>query len=184
MQTYQAFDPQSEMTGQSVQGMIKNLLHDDIAKVLARHHLDNIDPNAWYRLQDLLGVLNDVTGQGVNSTSIFVSIGMGAADLGYEGLPPQLKDISLEQFLAAYGARYRTLHHGDVGYVNFEKVSDDHFVLTTKVPYPDDMMYGVFYGFARHLKPKGKGVSVSYDSQQPRRDEGGDVTIIHVKLKD
>ena len=184
MPTYQAFDPQSEMNGRTALGMVKSILHDDIAEILVRHHLNDIDPDAWYRVQDLLEVFNEVAQQrdGGNSSSIFVSIGMGAADIGFEGMPPQLKSMSLEEFLAAYPSRLSVIHHGDVGYVKYEKLNENHFVMTMNVPYPDDMMYGVFYGYARHLKPKGQSPSVAYDNRQPRRDKGGEVTILHITL--
>jgi len=109
---------------------------------------------------------------------------MSAADLGIKALTPEMKAMPVEKFLAAYSERYKTLHHGDVGYVNFEKLDDKHFALITRTPYPDDMLYGVFYGYARQLKPSGKGFKVYYDPQVPHRDEGGDQTIIHVQILD
>jgi hypothetical protein len=49
------------------------------------------------------------------------------------------------------------------------------------VPYPDDLMYGMMYGFVRRLAPAGSGHIVAYDETITRKDQGGDYTVIHIQ---
>lgn len=185
MVRYLAFDPNSEMTGLSVQSFVRNILHEDIAEILVRHGLNEIDPQKWYSVQKLLDVFNDVAEEGNNTSQVFVSIGLGAAELGYAAMPAQAKArLTLEAFLSAYGTRLNEIHHGNVGYIQYQKITDGHFVMTWKIPYPDDVMYGVFYGFTRLLRPADKGFFLEYDHDQPNIDNGGDITVLHIYVTD
>lgn len=64
-----------------------------------------------------------------------------------------------------------------------KKESDNHFIITAKVPYPDDLMYGLFYTYTRHFRPVGKGLTVHYDESAPHRDQGGESTVYHILIK-
>jgi len=183
MARYQAFDPASEMYGMSVQAFTKSILHDDIADILNRHGMDEIDPQKWYSVQKLLDVLNDVVEEGSNTSQVFVSVGIGAAELGYAALPEPVKaQLTLRGFLSAYGKRLGELHHGDVGYVQFEEAAGNHFIMTWRVPYPDDMMYGVFYGYTRLLRPPRQTFSLEYDPNYMTVEAGGDRTVLHIHV--
>ena len=48
-----------------------------------------------------------------------------------------------------------------------------------RMPHPDDFWFGAFYGLVRHLIPE-QTFSVYYDEHEPRREQGGAVTIIHI----
>jgi hypothetical protein len=43
------------------------------------------------------------------------------------------------------------------------------------------MTYGMAYGMAKRWLPRGTHFSVRYDPNIPNMDNGGEVTIIHVK---
>ncbi len=185
MTHYLAFDPNSEMSGLSVQSFVRNILHEDIAEILVRHGLNEIDPQKWYPVQKLLDVFSEVAAEGSNTSQVFVSVGMGAAELGYAAMPAQAKaKLTLEAFLSAYGNRLNELHRGNVGYIQYEKIADGHYVMTWKIPYPDDVMYGVFYGFTRLLRPSDKAFVLEYDRDQPSSDNGGEMTVLHIYVKD
>ena len=72
---------------------------------------------------------------------------------------------------------------GDIGNVVTEKIDEGHFKLTDTGIYPDNLQYGVCYGFVRRFRPPGQSFRVKFDEDIPRRDEGGEVTIIHVVLE-
>ncbi len=71
-------DPETELTGQTVLSLIKNINYQNIQAIIEKHGLTDIDPNAWYPLQDVLNVLREIS-DATNSTFNFVSIGMTAA---------------------------------------------------------------------------------------------------------
>jgi hypothetical protein len=50
------------------------------------------------------------------------------------------------------------------------------------VVYPDDMSYGILYGYARRFLPPGTKFKVYYDPDVLPRDQGGseNYTIIHI----
>jgi hypothetical protein len=183
MPLYQSFDPNAEIVGTTVSGFTKSVLYEDLTGVLKRHNLDNIDPTQWYPVQNLLNVYNDMAVKG-NTSSVFVSLGMAAVQVSLDHMPAAMKSLTLAQFLSNYDSVWQSRHRGgDVGYVRFEQVNDNHFVMTFKSPYPDDIFYGAFYAYARHFCPRNKRFSVSYDTNHPRRDRGGEETVIHIRLE-
>jgi hypothetical protein len=173
-------DPQTELMGRTALSLIENIQHQNIAPILHKHGLDSINPDTWYKMQDVLNVLSDIS-EGANAMSNFVSIGIAAAELSV--LPPEMEKLSLAQILTAYGQIYKLRHRGgDAGEVSSEQISDKHFKITMSVPYPDDVFYGVMYGYARRFRPQGAHVVVQYDENTKRRDDGGEYTIVHIKL--
>jgi len=183
MQRYQAFDSQAEMTGMTASSFVKSIMHDDITAILTRHHLDNIDPQGWYPVQTVLDVLNEIS-EGENASSIFVSVGVAAAQLALAALPPVMKGCTLQEFFSKYDAMWKSRHrNGDAGFVHCEQVDENHLILCIKTPYPDDVFYGAIYGYVRFFCPKDKTFSISYDDQIPTRDAGGDETVMHVRLQ-
>jgi len=183
MSRYVSFDPNVEMTGRTALSFVKSILHDDIAEILERHQLSNIDPDGWYRVQTLLDVLTEIS-EGLNTSSIFVSLGVAAAQLGIDGFPPALKNLSLPEFFLKYGDVWVSRHrNGDCGSVTCEVVDDKHLIMHVRTPFPDDIFYGAIYGYARFFCPQDKTFTVSYDQTQPGHDHGGEETVLHIRLQ-
>lgn len=173
-------DPQTELMGRTALSLIENIQHHNIAPILKQHGLDTIDPDRWYKMQDVLNVLSDIS-EGTNAMSNFVSIGIAAAELSV--LPPEMEKMSLAEILTAYGKIYKIRHRGgDAGEVNVEQVAPNHFKLTMQIPYPDDVFYGVMYGYTRRFRPPGAHFVVKYDENVKRRDDGGEETVVHIIL--
>lgn len=173
-------DPETELMGRTALSLIENIQHQNIEPILIKHNLNSINPDAWYKMQDVLNVLSEIS-EGANSMSNFVSIGIAAAELSV--LPPEMEKMSVGEILAAYGKIYKLRHRGgDAGEVIPEKISDKHYKITTNTPYPDDVFYGVMYGYVRRFRPAGAHFVVSYDENVTRRDDGGEYTVVHIKL--
>ena len=98
------------------------------------------------------------------------------ADLAEEN--PTLEDV-----LMRWNDMYQMLHrNADVGSIVVEKVGEKHIKTIHTVVYPDDMSYGVLYGYGRRFLPPGTFFKVYYDPDFPPRDRGGkDATIIHIE---
>lgn len=182
MVQYNSFDPNAELNGTTALAFIRSIQHDDIAEILEARGLAEVDPQAWYSLQRILDVLSDIASH-ENSTTNLVSVGIAAAQLGIDKLPPEMASATLEQVLLSYPKIYQTRHRGgDAGEIEVEKVNDDRYILKMRLPYPDDVFYGVMYGYVRHFRPANKRFTLRYDPNSTRRDEGGEITIVFVEL--
>lgn len=170
-------DSNLEINGHSAHALLDSINSDNYIHILKAHGLVDIDQDAWYPLQDLLNVLNDMAKQSTVMMD-FVSIGMAAGTNGV--LPSETQHLSLWEFFVAYGQNYQNLHrNGDAGSFQVEKTDQNHLALTLNVPYPDDLMYGLIYGYARRFA-NGHQFIVAYDEEIARKDQGGDYTVIHV----
>jgi hypothetical protein len=183
MARYQAFDPNTELTGQTALAFIKNINHREIERILKKHGLDRIDPASWYLLQRVLDVLTDISTE-INSSSNFVSIGVAAAQLNLDRMPPELRSLPIDQWLQMYCEKvYQERHrNGNAGKLTLTKESPQRLRINMHSPYPDDLMYGVLYSYTRAMRPIGKGFTLRYEDGVPRHDQGGDQTIIHIEI--
>ena len=179
MTTYTC-DPNLEISGRTAHALLESINRDNYLHILERHGLADIDKNSWYRLQDLLNVLNDMNERG-GTMMDFVSIGMAAGANSI--LPPEMQNVPLNKFLPAYAQHYQQHLHrnGDPGEIRVETRAENHVVLTLlDIPYPDDLMYGLFYSYARRFARPGMDFTVKYDDELPHRDSGGEYTVIHI----
>ncbi len=179
MTTYTC-DPNLEISGHTTHALLESINRDNYLHILERHGLSDINEDSWYRLQDILNVLNNMNERG-GAMMDFVSIGLAAATNSI--LPSEIQNLPLNEFLPAYAQRYQQQLHrnGDPGEIRVETRADNHVVLTLlDVPYPDDLMYGLFYGYARRFVRPGMPFTVRYDEKLPRRELGGKFTVIHI----
>jgi hypothetical protein len=89
--------------------------------------------------------------------------------------------MPFDEFLFLYQKLYQTRHrNGDPGWIQAERMARGHVRMTLKIPYPDDIFYGLFYGFATRFLARGVSRIIEYDPDMPTREQGGDVTVIHV----
>jgi hypothetical protein len=172
-------DPNLEINGHSAHAMLESINRDNYLHILEKHGLADIDEDNWYPLQDLLDVMNDMARTG-GAMMDFVSIGMAAG--ANSTLSSAAQDLSLKEFLLAYEQHYQQLYrNGDPGEIQVESNADNHLIITLlDFPFPDDLMYGLLYSYAKRFSHAGMRFSVAYDGEHLRRDEGGDRTIIHV----
>jgi hypothetical protein len=171
-------DPGIELVGQTVLSLTQNTQYESIKPLLEKYGLTEVDPQGWYSLQRVLDLLSEMSNEG-NASANFVSIGMAAVEVGY--IPPEMQTLSLVEFLTAYGKIYKMRHRGGApGSVEVQTITDQHLKVILRIPYPDDVFYGIMYGYARRFRPKGTPFVVFYDEAAPRHDHGGEATIIHI----
>ena len=110
----------------------------------------------------------------------FVSIGIKEAEQAI--VPPQFQTMSLKDLLVNMEQVFHLNNRGsDYGYCKTDVVADKHIKVILRAVTPDDVWYGIFYGFVRRFAPKGTRFTVQYDPDLPRRENGGEATIIHIK---
>lgn len=175
-------EPQVEVRGEVLLGLIHSLQSDDIAPYVQKYGLTNVKEGQWYRIELFLNLLNDLTAD-VNSIPNFVAIGLYAAENAY--MPPELGQPTFEDMLIHWDDHYQGNHrNGNIGHKIAEKIDDTHYKMTVDHGiYPDDLEYGVLYGFAKRFLPRGTFFTVRYDENVQRLDEGGEKTVMHVQWK-
>ena len=173
--------PEAETLGENLGAFADNLQGEQLRGVMEKHNLIDLDRSAWYPMRQLLDALNDVY-ETLNASTSFVAIGMKIGET--IPLPPGMEDPTLVDILNMWDGMYQYLHRGaDAGKITIEQVGPQHYKTIHTNPYPDDMSYGVLYGYARRFLPDGTMFRVYYDPDVPARDYGGteDYTIIHVE---
>lgn len=180
---YQSFDPNAELNGTTAQCFVKSIhLQDDyFSEIMVRHGLARLERDQWYSLQGFMDVLTEMS-QATDASADFIQLGITAAELGIDLLPPELQTISLRDFLMSYPRVYQSRHRGDVGYIHVEENAPDHYTLRAHIPYPDDIFYGWMWGYVRYFKAPHTGFSISFDATLPRHDQGADETVMHIRI--
>lgn len=171
-----------ELIGFMTMAFISNLQSSETLPVFQKHGLGSVEPYNWYSATTFMDALNELA-EHDNLSSNLIAIGM---EVGKNvPVPPDNPNPTLEEMLYGWDVAYTSLHrnhHDNIGGIAVEKVAEKHYKTIHTHLYPDDMSYGIAYGYARRFLPKGTSFNVFYEPNVPRLDEGdGKNTIIHVK---
>ncbi len=185
---FMAFSPDAEVLGEVVAAFIKCVNCPNITPFLmrhgflGRHGLRTVDVEQWYPLQRWLNVLNDLVKECPdNASADLLSIGMKMFETFR--FPPGFDTLSVEEALLGWNNFYHERHRGtDIGDIISEVVEPGHIQITARVPYPDEIHYGLFYAILQHFCPEDVDFTLRYDDSVPRRNEGGSATIYHIQL--
>ena len=172
-------DPSVEISGQTLMAYFDNAKSNITVPVFAKHGIPSADPAKWYPLQVVLDVLYEV-GTQFDGTSNLVAVGVKIAEYGV--LPDDWKTVNLPMVLEGWDHHlYSSVRNGDVGHIFTEKVNDTFYKVTQQNVFPDDLCYGLAYGFARSRLPLGTNFKVWYEDYDHRIDRGdADKTVICV----
>jgi hypothetical protein len=178
--TYQA-EPGLEVAGLTTLSFVNNLDSVNYAELVAKHGLDNVDTEAWYPLNSVFGLFNDIVAQNRGS-SPFVAMGIKIAE--QSPFPPELRNkLTLVGILDGWQDHYEASHRGGTfPPVITKKVDDKHYrlILSEHHLYPFDLVYGMAYGFCRLLLGVEANFTVKYDEVHTPYGDHGDKVIIHV----
>ncbi len=178
MSQYELFCNDHEIIGQNIMFFTEAIEGDNVRPFLEKHNLAQLEPDIWYSAQPLLDAFNEMAATG-SSMSSFVSLGMKAIETAR--LPEGIESMPLMDTLTTMGQAYALNHRGsNIGEIKAEAVNGNHAKLTFNLPWPDDIWYGVCYGYTRRFAPKNTHFKVYYDTAVTRRDMGGSETIIHI----
>lgn len=163
-------DPNIEINGHTMMAYVDNVRADILQPILTQYVDLPIDVNKWYPLQPLLHVLKTIN-ESPSATANLVAIGVKLAEYGLE--PDSMNKADLGVVLEHWEEHmYRNIRNGDVGRIITEKVNDQFYKVTQKNIFPDDMCYGLAYGFARSRLPLGTNFKVWYEDFDNRIDRG------------
>ena len=173
-------NPEMEIAGQTLLAYLDNIQADIIGPIFKKHGMLNIDPKKWYPLQPVLDVLKELSAN-PDATTNLVAVGVKIAEYGVE--PEDVVNAPLPVVLEHWHEHmHHNFRHGNPGKIITEKVHDKFYKLTQINMFPDDLCYGLAYGFARSRLPLGTNFRVWYEDNNKRIDKGGgDKTVICVE---
>ena len=179
MAHWQVFSPDHEFPGQVMVDLANAVGIEEIMPYFEKHGMTKIDPKAWYPQQTLLDIFNDMDDSKKGAMFDLVSIGIKEAEQAI--VPPYFESLPMLSILQGIGEVFKLNNRGtDPGEIKCETVTDKHVKIILRVPTPDDLWYGIFYGFVRRFIPKGTHFRVNFDPDEKRREFGGALTIIHI----
>lgn len=171
--------PDAEVLGGAINGFIDALNRDAIMVHLEKLDMTDIQPDKWYPKQMYVDLWNSILA-GESAMQSLVSIGMTIADTAW---PPEADQLSFDEQIEAWNDAFDAVNRGaDRGYVHAEKTGDKRYVVRCRTPDPDDLHYGIAYGFCRRFLPEDADFQVMYDPETQRRDDGGEETVILIEL--
>ena len=164
-------EPDIEVVGVGVLSMIENLRSEYVRPLMEKHGLTNVNPENWYPAQKYLDVLNDIY-KNPNASTNFIAVGMKIAENVV--LPPDMQNPTLPQILAMWDPVYKLQHRGDnIGGIEVQQLSETSYRTIHRNIYPDDLAYGVAYGWCKRFLPRGRSFNVRYEDIDNRKDKGG-----------
>ena len=176
---YKPFHPDHEFLGRTVLNLQTALGTGRVQDIFVKHGLGEVDPDAWYPAQLWFDAINEIADD-QSSTMDFVGLGMKSVENAV--VPAETPAIPVSTFLEGSARTYPLHNRGtDIGSVQGVVVNDHHVKMVLRMPHPDDFWYGVYYSFISQLLSERTSFIVYYDQEIPRRDQGGEVTIIHIE---
>ncbi len=145
--------PNTKVNGYNVLSVTQNLKADEIQPLLEKYQLGTIVPEQWYPFQLVLDIFREIADGRFNSVENLVAIGMKAAELSLLGTEALSFEDVLKDLNAAYRLNFQNLRPGEGWLV--EVLGNGHVQVTPNVATPDDIAFGLFWGFARRLLPPG-----------------------------
>lgn len=167
-----------ELNGKSTLAFTTAITASSFAHIVEEHGMNAIDPDGWYPLEAVLDCIYDI-GKEPGGMQNLVSIGMAAVKNAE--LPPEVLAMSPRQFFPLYAEIYQQRHRGGrLGELVIEHTGENSLSITMgqDVPYPDDVMYGIFFQYTRMLHD---GLfTVAFADGVQRRTLGGEETVINI----
>lgn len=178
MKKIKPLGPDAEVLGAAINGFVNAVNSNNILPHAEKLGMTDLDPNKWYPKQMYIDLWNSIISSNSQAMFDLVSIGMTIAENAW---PPELEGQPFDELIMGFGDGFNAVNRGaDRGYVKTMRREPNQYALAFRTPDPDDIHYGVVYGFCKRFLPKGKTFTVQYDTNITRRDEGGDETVILV----
>lgn len=159
MSTAKPFDPHVEVLGAVIIAISQSINSEELIPILEMHGLDSVQPNQWYPATTWINALNDVAANDNGSMNL-----VAAAIKVSENIPQASGDGTIKgAFITANDTYYMNHRGGYLGEINVESSKDKEIIVSAYSPYPDDYLYGAFYGHARRHAPKGANLRIHRD---------------------
>lgn len=179
MPQYELFHPDTEILGQVLIGFEDAVGAEAFLPTLEHHGLTGLDPETWYSAQIWVDVLNSMA---TRPGAMMDFVSLGRQQMEQVDWPPEFRAMTLVEVLQALDQAYREYYRGtDIGWIKAEMAGERLIKVTVRSFEPDDLWYGNIFSLTRIFGEPGKRYIVHYDESVPRREQGGEVTILYVE---
>ncbi len=171
------YAPGCDVLGAGISAIFNHRRRNEVLDSLSYHKADDLDPNTWYPVDKFIDIFAEWIEMPGGNDNV-VSVGM--AMIYHLELPPAMERLKSVDKLLALGDLHLSHHRGDIGRYQIQLDGQRHIVITENTIWPDGMIYGFVYGAAQHFFPERTPFTLSFDTQQPRQDEGGEFSTLHL----
>ena len=185
MPQFKSFAPGVRVSGRMVLAFTECVSYRDISPYLSRHGflgrhgLQSLDPDKWYYLQDWLNVMSEMVEREDESSALCDFMGIGRGMAVTLGLLEKVAYYPLFETIHTIAYLFTELHQGgDAGKITAKRISHDYIQVVSGIPYPDDLLFGLLTEIAERYDAR--RYPVQFNTDTPRRDEGGEVTIYDI----
>lgn len=151
--------------GSMAKSLIDNMRFDETLESVLNTYtpeLLTLGDMEWYPVSKMLVALEKLVEvrNSYDATFDMVAIGMAAAQRA-----PVPEGLTFEDFLNGVQGLMEQVYDGPgKGYANSQKLGDKNYRVEFDMPWPDDLMYGNYYGLAKRLLPSRSRFTVTKTS--------------------
>jgi hypothetical protein len=160
--------------------IVQCLHHDPIRSYLEEHGVATEDLPHDESLSTWLSLFGDLISRKGSALLDLVSVGQLVVEADAALIRLLEGTLAAEKSGVANYSKPLARSNGNGTNWAVDAVEAEHIQITTATPYPDDLLFGVFYGMAGRFLPPTTRFTVQFDDTVPTRDRGGEVTIIHI----
>jgi hypothetical protein len=184
MPQFKSFAPDARVSGRLVQAFIDCVEYRSINSYLSQHGFlgrqgfQKVDPRGWYYQQDWLDLLGEITEREDEASPLRDFFGIGRGMIDTLNLHETVAYYPLFESILTFTHLYDELHRGEAGYVTVKRISHEVLQVEARIPYPDDLLFGLLTEAAeRHDVSR---YPVRPNPDVPGRDAGGEVTLYDI----
>jgi hypothetical protein len=153
------FDANVEVLGAVIIAISQSINSEELIPILETHGLGKVQPDQWYPAKPWIAALEDVANNPNGSMNL-----VAAAIKVSENIPQAAGDGSIKGAFMTANDTYNMNHRGGyIGEIKVESSQDREITVSAYSPYPDDYLYGAFYGHARRHAPKDANLRIYRD---------------------
>lgn len=162
-----------KIIGAVAKSIIENIRYDDTVKdILLSHNIKEFSDTEWYPVFKIKEILEEIIIARHSFDSVFDMVAIGLE--GTKNMPMP-DGISFEEFINNQQVTIEQIYSGEPKVkVDTIKLGENHYQVEIYLPWPSDLLYGNYYGFAKRLLPEKIQFTIS---KHPDYREG-DIPII------
>jgi hypothetical protein len=149
MSTIKSFNPDVEIFGEAILALVDHMNRGELMPILQRHGLGDVQPDQWYPVMSWIEALYSLEDQDSGSMNLVTAAIRVAETTALESGDCTIQEV----FIHANDNYYQNHRGGYVGEISVEASKAKEIIICAYSPYPDDYLYGTFYGRARRYAP-------------------------------
>jgi hypothetical protein len=152
------FDADAKVLGAVILAVSQAINSKALVPILAKYGLTDIQPEKWYLAKTWFDTLNEVASN-KNASMNLVDAALRVSEM----IPQATHDGTIKGAFVTANDTYYMNHLGYIGEIRVDSSKDNEITVSAYSPYPDDYLYGAFYGHARRHAPAGAHIRIYRD---------------------